>query len=231
VRVLVDAGWSVEADGKPYRVAGNFKARVKSGIDWFELDATLSFGTAVARLPALLRALKKGERTIVLDDGSVGLLPEQWLSRWGILAEVGGAAGGRVRFVRSELPLLAAIVDGAPEVDYDAAFGRLADELGQSGAPQASDPPPGFAGELREYQREGLGWLAWLERTGLGGCLADDMGLGKTVQVLALLARERTGQRPSLVVAPRSVLFNWEKEAARFAPALRVYKHWGPQRA
>jgi SNF2 family DNA or RNA helicase len=205
--------------------------KVESGIDWFDLDAGLSFGAEVARLPALLRALKKGERTVLLDDGSVGLLPEEWLSRWGVLAEIGGATGEKLRFLRSELPLLTAIVDGAPEVDYDAAFRRLSSELDSADGKHASEPSPNFSGELRGYQRDGLRWLAWLERAGLGGCLADDMGLGKTVQVLAHLARTRKGTRPSLVVAPRSVLFNWAKEAAHFAPGLRVHTHWGAQRA
>jgi len=86
--------------------------------------------------------------------------------------------------------------------------------------------------ELRPYQRAGLGWLQFLRATGLGGCLADDMGLGKTVQTLALLESIRAdgGTRPSLVVAPKSLLFNWAAEAARFAPQLRVREHHGAER-
>ena len=88
------------------------------------------------------------------------------------------------------------------------------------------DPPRTFRGTLREYQREGLGWLHFLRTFGLGGCLADDMGLGKTVQVLALLdARRGTPDkpaRPSIVVVPRSLVFNWLREAERFTPQLRV---------
>jgi superfamily II DNA or RNA helicase len=231
VRALIARGFRVEAEGKAYRVLGSFKASIKSGIDWFELDARLTFGSEVARLPALLRALKKRERTIVLDDGSVGLLPEDWLSRWGILGDFAGTKDAKLRFHRNELPLLATIAEKAPELDYDATFERLSDELEEGQAPNPLDPPAGFVGELRGYQREGLGWLSWLERIGLGGCLADDMGLGKTVQVLALLARKRKGTTPSLVVAPRSVLFNWANEAARFAPRLRVRTHWGPDRS
>jgi SNF2 family DNA or RNA helicase len=158
-------------------------------------------------------------------------LPGDWLSRWGVLGDVAGAQGETLRFRRNELPLLAAIAENAPELDYDATFERLTDELVNGQAPAPLDPPAGFAGELRGYQREGLGWLCWLERMGLGGCLADDMGLGKTVQVLALLARKRKATTPSLVVAPRSVLFNWANEAARFAPKLRVRTHWGAERA
>ena len=92
-----------------------------------------------------------------------------------------------------------------------------------------ASPRKAFSGELREYQRDGLGWIRWLEQAGLGGCLADDMGLGKTVQVLAHLAGRRT-KKPSLVVAPRSLVFNWKDEAARFAPRLRVLEHVGTDR-
>src|SRR5207248_645671 len=95
---------------------------------------------------------------------------------------------------------------------------------------------------LRGYQRDGLGWLHFLHKFGLGGCLADDMGLGKTIQVLALLearrvlradasvaAADRPG--PSLVVVPKSLVFNWKQEAARFTPNLRLLDHTGTGRA
>jgi len=93
--------------------------------------------------------------------------------------------------------------------------------------------PRGFRGELRPYQRDGLSWLQFLREHDLGGVLADDMGLGKTVQVLAhLLAEKRDGRmdRPSLVVAPTSVIGNWKREAERFAPGLRVLVLHGPSR-
>ena len=86
-------------------------------------------------------------------------------------------------------------------------------------------------GSLRPYQREGLGWLTALADLGFGGCLADDMGLGKTVQVLALLEKRRRGRAgPSLVVVPRSLVFNWMEEAARFTPRLRLLDHTGAGR-
>jgi SNF2 family DNA or RNA helicase len=86
-----------------------------------------------------------------------------------------------------------------------------------------------FKGRLRDYQREGLGWLQFLRQYSFGGCLADDMGLGKTVQVLALLDAA-TASRPSLIVVPRSLIFNWKQEAARFTPRLRVLDHTGGER-
>ncbi len=98
--------------------------------------------------------------------------------------------------------------------------------------------PSSFAGTLRPYQRRGLGWMAFLARLGLGGCLADDMGLGKTAQLLALLVHERAGGTtpsttigPTLVVCPLSVVRTWELEAARFTPSLRVVVHHGAERS
>ena len=92
---------------------------------------------------------------------------------------------------------------------------------------QEEHEPDGFAGELRPYQRRGLAWLRFLARLGLGGCLADDMGLGKTATTLAYLL-DRPG--PHLVICPLSVVHNWQAEANRFAPALRVVVHHGAER-
>ena len=98
---------------------------------------------------------------------------------------------------------------------------------------EESEPPAGFVGSLRPYQRRGYSWLSFLRRWGLGGCLADDMGLGKTVQMLALLQldRESGETRPALLVCPTSVINNWKRETARFAPELRVLVHHGSGRA
>ncbi|WP_328344101.1 SNF2-related protein [Micromonospora sp. NBC_00421] len=93
------------------------------------------------------------------------------------------------------------------------------------------DPPSAFKGTLRPYQRRGLAWLAFLQSLGLGGVLADDMGLGKTVQLLALLAGDPPDAGPTLLVCPMSLVGNWQREAARFTPGLRVHVHHGADRA
>ncbi|NJP32968.1 ATP-dependent helicase [Micromonospora sp. HSS6-12] len=93
------------------------------------------------------------------------------------------------------------------------------------------DAPPSFRGTLRPYQRRGLAWLSFLQSLGLGGVLADDMGLGKTVQLLALLAGDPPDAGPTLLVCPMSLVGNWQREAAKFAPDLRVHVHHGAERA
>ena len=94
---------------------------------------------------------------------------------------------------------------------------------------EAVATPPGFEGQLRPYQERGVGWVAFLGRLGLGACLADDMGLGKTAQLIAAMIAD-PANGPTLVVCPVSVLGNWERELARFAPSLRVLVHHGANR-
>ncbi|WP_433871954.1 DEAD/DEAH box helicase [Saccharopolyspora sp. CA-218241] len=122
--------------------------------------------------------------------------------------------------------------DGAPvPVSRVDARGWLGDLLSGEAEQRLEpvDPPPGFTGRLRPYQRRGLAWLAFLDRLGLGACLADDMGLGKTVQLLAL--EELTaGRGPTLLVCPMSVLGTWQREAERFTPGLAVHVHHGADR-
>ena len=232
VRALISGGWYVEADGKPHRVAERFEVSVHSGIDWFDLTATANFGDATAALPELLRALRKGQNTVVLSDGSVGMLPEEWLKKYGVLASLGTVEGERLRFRRSQAGLLDALLATQPEVSIDDTFARARDELRRFNGVAPESAPRGFKGQLRPYQEAGLGWLSFLQRFGFGGCLADDMGLGKTIQVLAMLeGRRGQAKRPSLAVVPKSLVWNWQQEAARFTPRLRVKSHVGPDRA
>ena len=120
------------------------------------------------------------------------------------------------------------------QLQGDAGLAYLAQRLRRIGVPQPVAAPQGLQVQLRPYQLDGLAWLQYLREQGLGGILADDMGLGKTAQALAhVLAEKEAGRltRPALVVLPTSLLFNWQAEAARMAPDLRVLALHGPDRA
>ncbi|MDO8689853.1 MAG: DEAD/DEAH box helicase [Dehalococcoidia bacterium] len=124
---------------------------------------------------------------------------------------------------------------GVPILGMEA-HGWIRDLLAEidRGAPMRELPSPeGFSGVLRPYQVRGYSWLAFLDQFGLGACLADDMGLGKTIQVIALLLHERSLKRshgPTLIIAPMSVVGNWQREMERFGPSLTVMVHHGTSR-
>ena len=238
VRALTQEGWRVEAEGKLYRNAGALRLEVTSAVDWFDLCGTANFGDTVVSLPKLLSAIKRGEHTVKLDDGSLGIIPEEWLAKYRLLAGLGENDNERLRFTRPQAGLLDLLLADEPELRVDPLFEHVRNELEGFAGVQAVDPAPNFQGTLRDYQRDGLGWLQFLQRFGLGGCLADDMGLGKTIQVLALLHSRRSERdadpgataRPSLVVVPRSLVFHWREEAMRFAPELEILEHFGAGR-
>ncbi|SFE78315.1 Superfamily II DNA or RNA helicase, SNF2 family [Paracidovorax wautersii] len=120
------------------------------------------------------------------------------------------------------------------QLQGEAGLAWLARRLQAIGTPQPVAAPQGLQVALRAYQSEGLAWLQYLRAQGLGGILADEMGLGKTAQALAhVLLEKESGRltRPALVVLPTSLLFNWQAEAARMAPGLRVLALQGPDRA
>jgi hypothetical protein len=233
VRALVESGWHVTAEGKAFRQAGKSSVSVSSGVDWFELHGAIEYGDASAPLPQLLAALKRGETMVTLGDGSYGLLPEEWLRRFGPVAAMGEAEGDHIRFRSNQAGVLDALLATQPEVDCDAAFRRVRQELERFQSITAPEQPAGFQGRLRDYQREGLGWMHFLRQFSFGGCLADDMGVGKTAQVLALLETRRELRAegkvdaPSLVVVPKSLIFNWKQEVERFTPQIRVLDYTG----
>src|SRR6185369_14187828 len=146
---------------------------------------------------------------------------------------------GRLQLARWEARRLEALrlqleADGAGRWALQGDLHRLAAETARAGPPAPVAAPAGLGITLRDYQRAGLAWLQQLAREGLGGILADDMGLGKTAQALAhLLLEKQNGRldRPALVVAPASLLFNWQAECTRVAPALRLLVLEGPKRA
>ena len=229
VSALCAAGIRVLAEGKPIRGFVKGKGSVTSGIDWLEVGGEVEFTGYRAALPELLRRKRTPEGFLELGDGSFGMLPESWLSRVDQLRLLGGEHGEKtLRLVSSQALLLDAMLGARSDAEFsfDKQFLARRKRLMEFQSVAPAMEPAGFCGELRPYQRQGLGWLRFLHEFELGGCLADDMGLGKTVMVLAHLAtihaRDERPSRPSLLVAPRSVLPNWLMEAQRFAPGLRV---------
>jgi SNF2 family DNA or RNA helicase len=205
----------------PSRVGAQQLAQVR----WSVLfgDAELDAAT-IARLTSEARPLVRVKgRWMALDRADLVAAAAALADRAGI-TELSGAA-----IVRHAVGLEGSTLGGPVTVDGN---GWAVDLVrgATTNPPQPLDAPEGFVGELRRYQAEASGWLAFLDRAGLGGCLAMDMGLGKTPTVLAHLLANR-GEGPVLVIAPPAVLGNWAYEASRFTPDLTVHMHHGSDRA
>ncbi|MBE9162214.1 DEAD/DEAH box helicase [Tychonema sp. LEGE 06208] len=127
-------------------------------------------------------------------------------------------------------------IEKLPVVNFEATgqLQELLNTLSDNQAVSAIATPASFRGQLRPYQALGVGWLAFLERWGLGACLADDMGLGKSIELIAFLLHlqeQNSLEAPTLLVCPTSVLGNWEREVKKFGPTLKVLLHHGDKRA
>jgi superfamily II DNA or RNA helicase len=205
----------------PSKVGPNQLSKVRWSVlfDDVELD-----GPAIARLSAQARPLVRAKgRWVELDHADLAAAARALAER-ATTTELTGAAILRHAVGLEDSPLAgAAVVDGRGWA-VDLVRGATTDP------PKPLATLEGFAGDLRTYQAEARGWLEFLDRVGLGGCLAMDMGLGKTPTVLAHLLANR-GDGPALVIAPPAVLGNWAAEAARFTPELSVHVHHGGSRA
>jgi superfamily II DNA or RNA helicase len=237
---LLLEGWDVEVHGTTLRPPSPPSLRIESGIDWFEVKGGLDFAGDQVAMREVLAAVSRGDRFVKLSDGSHGLLPASWMETYDTLAKLAQESPGEgLRFLPSQALLVDALLVAMPPQQVDQEFADLRDRLRSFEKITAKKESRGFGGTLRSYQREGLGWLEFLREYGLGGVLADDMGLGKTVQVLAQLHAHRStartkaakqGRQPWLVVAPRSLVYNWIDEAKRFTPKLEVIEYGGPDR-
>jgi len=189
--------------------------KLGSGIDYFEGEGTLEI--ADERI-SLIDAIKqyRTNRYITLSDGTQAVLNAEYMDQLSRLFKK-RKEGLRVSFF--DLPLVEELMDANAA---DASFSKSREVFaGFNTIDQRRLQLPRFKGKLRPYQKAGLQWLDYLYEHKLGGCLADDMGLGKTVQAIALLSRiYPKAKAPTLIVMPRSLLFNWTRELDTFAPSL-----------
>jgi len=206
--------------------------RVSSGIDWFDLEAVVRFGETELHLAEFRRAIRKRERYVQLADGSLGAIPEAWLDRYRHLFAFGDLHAETLRFAPAHSTVVDAVLEETDQVDQR--FKERSERLKTINGIEAQALPAGFETVLRPYQKAGYDWLHFLYAYGFGGCLADDMGTGKTIQTLvflqSLVSRGQTSAS-SLIVMPRSLIFNWQREIARWTPELRVLVHTDHGRA
>jgi non-specific serine/threonine protein kinase len=212
--------------------------KVKSGIDWFDVEAFVQFGDVTASLKDVKSAIRKREKYVKLADGSLGLLPEDWIGRFRHLFALGedSVIEGRESLRLSPLHALLleqAIKDTDGDSVADAAFEERKNRLRSFDQITPIDLPSGLKLPLRPYQKSGVDWLHFLHEHQFGGCLADDMGLGKTSQCLTFLLslkENKQTKKASILIVPRSLIINWERECEKFTPDLKILRYDGLDR-
>ncbi len=216
--------------GKKYFIGkSSLSVDISEGHDWFDIHAKVHFGEYEIPFLQIRKLIVKNKTEIELPNGEVAVIPESWFTKYADLFHFVHEHNDQPALHKHHLSLVQELRSGnLAKVTMSRKLGKLKDFRRIDPIPIAEN----FKGELRPYQQAGYNWLNFLSDYNFGGCLADDMGLGKTVQTLALLqkrkAQENTGA--SLLVMPTSLLYNWEMEARKFTPNLKVFSYTGTNR-
>lgn len=207
------------------------KLKLSSGIDFLEGDAQVEIGSEKFSIGDLLAQFSK-QRYVKLSDGNRAILDEKYIGRLQRIFNRRNSKG-KIKLSFFDLPEVENLINEKIKGDFATRTRKVF--AGFNSLAKNSAPKLAVKAKLRKYQKEGVKWIKYLYDNNLGGCLADDMGLGKTLQTISILSllypsKEGEERKPSLIVMPRSLLFNWENEFAKFAPDIRVATYYGPDR-
>jgi non-specific serine/threonine protein kinase len=207
--------------------------RVSSGVDWFDAKVDIQFGDQHVRIADIKKALANKQAFVPLTDGTLGILPEEWLQRYSLLFKVGEGHGNHLRLSRYQFGVIDELYEQRDEMELQIELEEKFDRLREFKRIRKVAAPKHLQGILRPYQVSGFQWLHFLSENQCGGILADDMGLGKTLQALTMLEHfeNKTGDLKALVVCPTTLLYNWENEIKKFTPNMEYFIHHGGQRS
>jgi hypothetical protein len=205
---------------------------ISSSTDWFDAKIDIIFGDQRVSVAEVKRALTNKQQFVQLNDGTLGILPEEWLKKYSLLFRVGEGKADRLKLSRYHLSVIDELYENRNEEELTIALEEKYEKIRTIDNIKEIDPPAELAPILRPYQVAGYQWLNYLHEVSWGGILADDMGLGKTVQALSFLQHffDAYGELKALVVCPTTLIYNWENEIKKFTPTLEYHIHHGPQR-
>jgi len=205
---------------------------VSSGLDWFDAKIEIEFEGQRVGITDIKKALAAKQSFVQLGDGTLGILPDEWLKRYSLLFKVGDGKTDKLRLSKYHMSVIDELYENRDASELSFALDEKFERLREFKQIPETTPPAQLQPILRPYQTAGFQWLNYLNDVGWGGILADDMGLGKTVQALAMLHHYRTreGNIKAIVICPTTLIYNWENEIKKFTPELTWLIHHGSMR-
>jgi non-specific serine/threonine protein kinase len=231
--------WNVQVEG--FEVLKNFrfnsakpstKIYINSENDWFDAKVEITFGDQQITVADVKKALANKQQFVPLPDGTLGVLPEEWLKRYSLLFRMGEGKQDKLKLSKYHFSVIDELYEERDDTELIFQLEEKYESIKSNYKIKEVDPPAHLKEVLRPYQVSGFHWLNYLSEINWGGILADDMGLGKTIQALSFLSeyRRRKDKLQALVVCPTTLIYNWENEIKKFAPELTYHIHHGGDR-
>lgn len=226
-------GFNKLKDNKLNKNKAKVSIHVTSGTNWFNTEIDVRFGKKKVSLKQLKQSIRNKSKFVHLDDGTLGILPEEWIEKFFKYFSIGEMINEtlitpKINFSAVAQMYDAEVLDTEVKKELEVFHSKFSNFDGI----EEITVPETLNAALREYQKHGLNWLNFLDDYNFGGCLADDMGLGKSIQVIAFILsqRKKLQQNTNLLVVPTSLLFNWRAEVQKFAPSIKVHTVHGSDR-
>jgi SNF2 family DNA or RNA helicase len=208
------------------------KIHISSNTDWFDARVDIVFGDQKVTIADVKKALGNRQQFVPLHDGTLGVLPEEWIKKYSLLFRVGEGKSNQLRLSKYHMSVIDELYENRNEEELIIRLEEKYEQLREFNRIREVPAPAHLEPILRPYQVHGFHWLNYLQEVNWGGILADDMGLGKTIQALSFLQhfRDENGTLSALVVCPTTLMFNWENEIKKFTPSLTYHIHHGGDR-
>ena len=209
------------------------KIFISSNTDWFDAKIEIQFGEQKVTVEEVKKALTNKQQFVQLEDGTLGILPEEWIKKYSLLFRVGDGKSGSIKLSKYHFSVIEELYLQRDEEELFFKLEEKYERLKENHSIKEIPAPAHLKDILRPYQESGFQWLNYLREVQWGGILADDMGLGKTIQALSFIhhLKEEMGSLKALVVCPTTLMFNWQNEINKFTPTLTYYIHHGGNRS
>lgn len=208
------------------------KIFISSNTDWFDAKVEILFGEQKVTIDEVKKALVNKQQFVQLTDGTLGILPEEWVKKYSLLFRVGDGKAGNMKLSKYHYSIIEELYLQRDEQELFFQLEEKYERLKENHHIKPIPAPAHLKSILRPYQESGFQWLNYLREVQWGGILADDMGLGKTIQALSFLhhLKAEKGSLKALVVCPTTLMFNWQNEIKKFTPSISFYIHHGALR-